>query len=1199
MSWSNVKHYDIQFYTPVSLENRTHRLCKLPNGMETLLISDPTENSSGCSLTVATGSHNDPDEIPGLAHLCEHMLLAAGSRRFPVPGTYHGMIAKYNGLQNAFTTGEQTSFYFELPSIHTSEEMSFHQAVEVFSSFFVEPLFQSDLINKEIYAIESEHNGNLSSSSKIFYHAARLLSSEKHPFHRFGTGNMSTLKSMAQAQGLNLKDELQHYFDENYLSSHMTLCIRGPQSVNALAKIAIKSFGDIPMYPSSRRNIIRSIKPSLRSPKKSSRRSKLTSPVLTQEEDEIHTTKILSDTWKEKYANCLCFSESEKQNAIFVNVHKLPMSRIFFPVHWQNTRFTKKDVVTFAHFWSEIFGDESEGSLCHYFKQEGWITSCYAFTSDFATNGMGLVLELSLTNTGWKKISSIVETISYVLIPLFSGNDTLTLSKFLSDQCSIDVLRFIYLPKESSPMQECSSLSCLMQEDLEALDLRCLFKGSPILSEESSISFFHENTDSERWWIGQAINFQMFLKEFMTTNNIRLILLGDLSTCPFFTETIQQDYSNKALKRDAAYDFEYLKVILNLNDGKPSCNMHYNFHFPKENCFKPKWANCSSTLNEILMTSSNKCRSASLSFAINSDLIKTIPTLVSQNEHHEMWILPDDVTGSLRFKSVVSIDVLSMQIKPSPENTMHLETLIQILFISLCPSLYPSIKLGFSYEFGCSTKGDVSISFTISGFSDGLKPVLVSLISTIRRIATDPEFPSKELLRKARVLVRNTYQEAANRSGVDVASVGLLVVLEKNMWTFNERMNALEDIDMEGFKAFCRSFLDGPKYLNLFIQGDISCADELNSYLNDSFTGHLQKYYKVQSTFKHHLSTKELEPGTNVYIQQPGQKDDPNNSIVYFIQTGKRNEMQILSLTAFTEYLLSLSIVSELRNRRQIGYLVMGGLRLLSDTVGLHITVMSDANCMTLESHIDEYFAYLEKEILGKLSQETFSENYVKPYVNLYKSTTADKLQKFAGPANLSNEIVGNVQSGDAFILNSSTMKRHKKFRNQILDKQYEFCDRETCVDLNFISLLTLPRYTQFYKETISLFSAKRSKLSIMITSPMNDGDVADRRLVSQLEFFLKMKGLVISSEEVADIVRAANGKPTLLAMQLFHSFKARNEAWKLCSTILKEITKMIWYGLRPPRGSDTNSIAQAWDESKGPAVALKVIEDIKTYKDA
>lgn len=43
----------------------------------------------------------------------------------------------------------------------------------------------------------------------------------------------------------------------------------------------------------------------------------------------------------------------------------------------------------------------------------------------------------------------------------------------------------------------------------------------------------------------------------------------------------------------------------------------------------------------------------------------------------------------------------------------------------------------------------------------------------------------------------------------------------------------------------------------------------------------------------------------------------------------------------------------------------------------------------------------------------------------------------------------------------------------------------------------------------------------------------------------------------------------------------------------------MIWYGLRPPRGSDTNSIAQAWDESKGPAVALKVIEDIKTYKDA
>lgn len=80
MSLREVTNYEVSFYIPLSYSNRTHKVCKLPNGILALIISDPTDTSSSCSLTVCTGSHNDPKDIAGLAHLCEHMILSAGSK---------------------------------------------------------------------------------------------------------------------------------------------------------------------------------------------------------------------------------------------------------------------------------------------------------------------------------------------------------------------------------------------------------------------------------------------------------------------------------------------------------------------------------------------------------------------------------------------------------------------------------------------------------------------------------------------------------------------------------------------------------------------------------------------------------------------------------------------------------------------------------------------------------------------------------------------------------------------------------------------------------------------------------------------------------------------------------------------------------------------------------------------------------------
>lgn len=1186
MSWLHIKYYDIHFYTPSSFEHRTHKLCKLPNDLLTLLISDPTETTSGCSLTIATGSHNDPSELPGLAHLCEHMILAGGSKKFSDPGIYHEAIARNNGSQNAFTTGEQTAFFFELPSSHNSDEISFDHLLGIFSSFFAEPLFHPSSINKEIYAIESEHNANVSSTSKILYHATRLLANRSHPFHRFATGNLLTLKNLPQAQPLNVRNMLQEYFNAYYISTKMTLCIRGPQSINTLAKLAVTEFGNLPRQRSLKRSLLGTVRSPMKCPMKP-----LKSATNEPLNDMNPGSRILWDAWKDTYSGVLCFSENEEENTIFVKSHKHPIARLIFPVPSQSTRFTRRDIIAFAGIWLELFGDESEGSLCHFLVENGWITSCCTSTNDFATGNLGLILELSLTNMGRKEIKSVLETVVSLMIPFCREKGVLALAKSLSDQYCIDLLRFIYLPKEDSPMEECSNLSGLLQEDLEALDPKYIFKGSPIIVRDSSnpMLLFEESEESERSWVGQAIKFQAFLKEFMTSNKMRLILLGDAAMYFPFRDEIKKDMRDVRWTIDDAYGFEYFKCKFDFSTVKGNILLDTNFHFPRQNTYIPKWANRHSNLTTVLTTSSDKSRFAALNFAISNDLIQSIPQLVSRNAYHEMWVLPNDVPNGLKFKSIVSLDILSLSIKPSPVNTMNLEILIQMLSIALSSDLYPSLKLGYSYELACSTKGEMRISLTLCGFSDGLKNFLVAIIETIRNIAIDPNYPSKELFRRARVSVRSSCEDAANENCVNVASIGLLVLLEKNIWTLEDRMDALENIDMDSFKVLCMKFFRSSKYLNLLIQGDISPADEINRYLSRRFTNHLRKDAKEEKDHSASRSTKFLEPG-NAYAKHWGPKDDPNNGIVYFVQTGYRENTRTLTMTVFTAFLLSFSMIPILRNEKQIGYVVIGGTRLLCDTVGVHITVMSEGPCIDLENHINEYFAYVEENVLNKLDANQFHDKYLKPYIDIHSRKSFDKLRKISGPANLSNEIAPNVQNGDYSVLNSPAMKRHKKLKNQILDSEYGFQNEEIAIDLDIIRCLTLSEYKRFYEEIISIHSVKRRKISIMVASPMGDEELANRRMISQLDRFLRFKGLAIEPEEIRRIVENSKGKTKPLVKELYQYFKNKSEARKLLSALLREIGTVVLHGIRPRRRT-----SPAWNAR--PAMDLKSIDDVKMFK--
>ncbi|CCH60343.1 hypothetical protein TBLA_0C05450 [Henningerozyma blattae CBS 6284] len=1198
MSWINTKTFDIDFYLPSSYSNRNQKLCRLPNGILALLISDNSVTTTACSISVATGSHSDPRDIPGIAHLCEHMILAAGSKKYPKPGLFHEVLAANNGSQNAFTTGEQTTFYFELPTSTAIEQNTFGEILDIFSSFFKKPLFNEVLTNKEIYAIESEHDGNMSNTSKILYHAERLLSNKSHPFHNFSTGNIHTLSKVVNLKKYNLKEMLFEYFKNNYFSRNMTICIKGPQSLNSLTKLALANFGDIKDKDELTKFHINSIKPqkSLRISKSRSSISSCNS-FKTNENLDLENFKLLDNAWLDKYGDNVCFPTSLSHNTIFLSSSKQPILRLLFPISEKLTRFTKRDIKIYSNIWCHIFGDETKGSFCDYLNKNNWITECYAFKSTFAIGNTSLILELKLTNTGVKKLQNIIDILLQQVVKLLVDNFTENLAYFLAENNIISILRFINSDVEINPMDECSELSGLLQENFKLFNPKYLFYGSEfLLLENESLPQKNNMFDgnSTTFWIGQAIKFQTFLKEFMNWENIKIVGIGDIDEFKNVLNIVKE----MSKKTDLYYEFEYQK--LKISKKSRICPRDYPFTYPIKNEYLPKFGYNLGLLRNILLNNLESSRTVSFYMPQVSEE-EDQNKLVSQNDMHKLWVNPKNSKDQLsESPCIVSFKLVNNSIQESPESTMHLELMGQLLHTLLINKLYPALNVGYTFEISPSVRGDVSLSFTLSGFSEGIFKIIKECINIFGEL-TSSDLITKKEFRRARILVRDKYEDAASDSCVKLASVGLLILLERKMWTLEERIDALELIDLEMFLEFAQKFFQN-LFLSLYIEGNLEYADLINSYFSDKLVHHLTKRldYPKEDTLQSLPSTK-LISGTNIYYELEGSVDDPNNSIVYFIQTGDLSNKKILSLTSLTAFIISFSLVPELRNKKQIGYVVFGGLRTLSDTVGLHITIMSDGKPLDIEIEIEKYISYLEFDLLGNLDDETFQNNYLIKYIDLINGIYKKSTEQTSGPINIMNEIIANVHGGDSAILNSEKIKNHKKNKNELFGDA-QMTEELKYVDIEFLKNLNLIKYLQFFKGSISTNSKRRSKLSIHIKSPMEERELFNRKLFLQLQTFLKIKGFPIKSNELQQIVERTNGRPTLLFKELFACFKARDESWKFISIVLKEILKVISMSIKQQcktRGSETRSSIQHSEFHNDHIITptpLEKVEDINKY---
>lgn len=135
-------------------DGREYRRIRLANGLEVLLVRDAQAAQSGAAMSVGVGNLSDPDELPGLAHLCEHMLFL-GTEKYPQDNEYNRFVSHHAGQCNAYTLMDEMLFYFSIERTHLDG------ALDRFAQFFIAPLFNEKCTEQELKAIDSEFKSKL------------------------------------------------------------------------------------------------------------------------------------------------------------------------------------------------------------------------------------------------------------------------------------------------------------------------------------------------------------------------------------------------------------------------------------------------------------------------------------------------------------------------------------------------------------------------------------------------------------------------------------------------------------------------------------------------------------------------------------------------------------------------------------------------------------------------------------------------------------------------------------------------------------------------------------------------------------------------------------------------------------------------------------------------------------------------------
>ena len=358
---------------------------KLENGIKNINILDPNLEKTYVRVSINIGSLHDPIEYQGLAHFLEHMLFL-GSKKYPNEDEFESFISENGGSTNAYTSDYFTIFYFDI----FNDKLE--KALDIFSRFFIDPLFDVDSVNREINAIESEHNKNINSDIWRIYHLIKISSKKDSAINKFSTGNLESLNKP------NLREEMIKFYKKFYIPSNLCIVTASSLDQSKVIKFINNSFSTI-------------------------------------KEKKLDIPKIVKPFFESKISSYFIKSVNKGNQLIY---------------YWDIPIIYNEYLYTHSNFiLSEIINSSHKKSLSNFLIKKGLIYSLYSYAreqgifivffnlvniNDFSkVDSYFKYYMANLVNQNWDEICNYYKKTSEVLFK-YNKNDTLSITENLAEE---------------------------------------------------------------------------------------------------------------------------------------------------------------------------------------------------------------------------------------------------------------------------------------------------------------------------------------------------------------------------------------------------------------------------------------------------------------------------------------------------------------------------------------------------------------------------------------------------------------------------------------------------------------------------------------------------------------------------------------------------------------------------------------------
>lgn len=332
-------------------DTREYKTMTLQNGIDVILISDPSVEKSAAALSVGVGLLHDPMSQQGMAHYLEHMLFL-GTERYPDSKGYSEFMSKNGGAHNAYTWLDITNYMFKV------NNDAYDEALDRFSDFFKSPKLYPEYTEKEKNAVNAEWSMRREMDFFGQFKLSRNMMGE-HPANRFLIGNLETL---GDKEGSNLYQETVDFYNKYYSANIMKLAMISNEPLEKMVEKAQRHFAS------------------------------------------IENKKIEKPTVSKK----LDFNKLAKKRIHYVPNEDVKSLKIDFTIENNAVDFAYKP----NYFVTYLLSNEMQGSPAQVLKEQGLISELTASASpDLYGNYGSLSVDIQLTDKGLQNREIIVKTV--------------------------------------------------------------------------------------------------------------------------------------------------------------------------------------------------------------------------------------------------------------------------------------------------------------------------------------------------------------------------------------------------------------------------------------------------------------------------------------------------------------------------------------------------------------------------------------------------------------------------------------------------------------------------------------------------------------------------------------------------------------------------------------------------------------------